>query len=214
MVNLTTRTFRLDGLEIDLDVVACPEELIGDPADEYQVPCWAEVWPAALALAGHLATRDLAGQEVLELGCGLGLPGLVAAMRGAVVTFNDYHPEALELVRRNALRLGLADKVKFHCGDWRYFTLKGEFDLILASDVMYDPKTNPFLLAIFKNYLAPNGKILVSHPNRPDTLAALATLWNEPRWAASSWQVTVTIDDPFFPTHTVKIHEFVRHAPS
>lgn len=210
MVSLKTRIFRLGGLEIALEVVACPEELIGDPADEYQIPCWAEIWPSALALADYLATLDLAGQRVLELGCGLGLPGLVAAKRGATVTFNDYHPEALELVHRNALSLGLADRVSFHDGDWRSFALEGQFDLILASDVLYDPKTNPCLLAIFRDHVVPRGKILVSHPNRPDTLAALALLKEDPAWAESSWQVTVTVDDPLFPTPTVRIHQLVR----
>lgn len=207
---LERRVFSLAQGEVDLEVVARPEELIGDPADEYQIPCWAEVWPAALALASYLSGQDLHGQKVLELGCGLGLPGLVAALRGAIVTFNDYHPEALELVGHNARRLGLVERVRFHQGDWRCFTLEERFDLVLASDVMYDPKLNPFLLRLFNDHVAPGGRLVVSHPNRRDTLAALDGLRGGSGWTERSWEVTVATGDPLFPEATIRLHCLTR----
>lgn len=210
---LKTRRFVLGTLDLELEVVADPEALIKDPADEYQVPCWAEIWPAAVALAEYLAGRDLEGRRVLELGCGLGLPGLVAALKGAAVTFNDYHPEALEIVAVNARRLGVASRVRFNTADWRAFDLAGSFELILASDIMYDPRLNPHLLEIFRSNLAPGGELLVSHPSRPDTLAALKALVGDGRWTHASWTTTVEVEnDPLFPRQTITLHRLVYLA--
>jgi predicted nicotinamide N-methyase len=66
---------------------AAPEALIDEGAferDEF-LPYWAELWPAATALAAALPAQ-LGGVRVVELGCGLGVPSLVAAARGAEVT--------------------------------------------------------------------------------------------------------------------------------
>lgn len=208
------RTFSLPGLELTLDVVGRVEEFIGNPENEYDIPCWAEVWPAAMALAAYLSTLELRERKLLELGCGLGLPGLVAAVKGARVTFSDYHPEALELVSHNSTRLGLrAGQTTFHLGDWRRFSLVGQFDLVLASDIMYDPKLNPYLLDLFPRYLAPGGELLVSHPGRPDTLAALDALRRQYAWPETKEEIQVTVDDPYFPRYKVLVHCFQRPGP-
>ena len=59
------------------------------------MPYWAELWPSGLALADYVATLDLAGRRVLELGCGLALPSFAAALGGADVLATDWAPEAL-----------------------------------------------------------------------------------------------------------------------
>jgi hypothetical protein len=85
------------------------EELIDEAAfdEEEFLPYWAELWPSGLALARHVAARDLRGLRVLELGCGLGLPALAAALRGADVLATDWAEDAIELLRRNAERNGV-----------------------------------------------------------------------------------------------------------
>ena len=79
-----------------------PEDLIDEAAfaDDEFLPYWAELWPAALALVAALP--PIGGLRVVELGCGLGLPSLVAAARGAEVTATDWAPDAIELLERNA----------------------------------------------------------------------------------------------------------------
>src|SRR5262245_54598950 len=55
-------------------------------ADEY-LPYWADLWPAARMLAKAVLRESWApGLEVLEIGCGLGLPGIAALARGLHVT--------------------------------------------------------------------------------------------------------------------------------
>jgi predicted nicotinamide N-methyase len=112
-----------------------PDELIDEAAfdrDEF-LPYWAELWPAALALAEALP--EVTGLRVCELGCGLAVPSLVAAARGAEVTATDWAPEAIVLLHQNAARNGLA--VHAEVRDWREPWTE-QFDLVLAADVLYE----------------------------------------------------------------------------
>jgi predicted nicotinamide N-methyase len=122
-----------------------PEELLDQEAfarDEF-LPYWAELWPAATALAEALPGR-LDGIRVVELGCGLGLPSLVAAARGADVTAVDWAEDAVVLLKRNAERnrVPLTAVVR----DWRE-PLGQAFDLALAADVLYERRNVEPVLA-------------------------------------------------------------------
>jgi predicted nicotinamide N-methyase len=86
----------------------------------------------------------LDGLRVLELGCGLGLPSLVAAARGAEMTAVDWAPDAVDLLRQNAARNGLALDCTVH--DWRQ-PLPTTFDLALAADVLYERRNVEPVLA-------------------------------------------------------------------
>jgi predicted nicotinamide N-methyase len=116
---------------------AAPEALIDEGAferDEF-LPYWAELWPAATALAAALPAQ-LGGVRVVELGCGLGVPSLVAAARGADVTAVDWAADAIALLHENAACNGL--EVAAVHADWRRFA--GSFDLALAADVLYEAR--------------------------------------------------------------------------
>ena len=86
-----------------------PESLIDEERfeeDEF-LPYWAELWPSGVALARYVASLDLTGTSVLELGCGLALPSFAAAWAGAEVLATDWAPEAVELAAQNASANGL-----------------------------------------------------------------------------------------------------------
>jgi predicted nicotinamide N-methyase len=123
------------------------------------MPYWAELWPAGLALAPVLPA-GLDGIRVVEIGCGLGVPSLVAASRGADVTAIDWAAEAVELLRENAARNGLA--LEACRADWRSFA--GCFDLVLAADVLYEQRNVRALLELLPR-LAP--EVLLAEPGRP-----------------------------------------------
>ena len=123
--------------EVELSLLrpVSPDALLDEDAfarDEF-LPYWAELWPAATALAAALP--DLAGLRVVELGCGLGLPSLVAAARGADVTASDWAEDAVELLRENAARNGLALRAEVR--DWRE-PWPERFDVAIAADVLYE----------------------------------------------------------------------------
>ena len=147
---------------------AAPDALIDESAfarDEF-LPYWAELWPAATALADALPAR-LDGVRVVELGCGLGVPALVAAARGAVVTATDWSSDAVELLARNAARNGLA--VRAEVRDWRE-PWSEEFDLAIAADVLYEER-NVEPLAERLRQLAPEAFVaLAGRPYEPEFL--------------------------------------------
>ena len=123
------------GVRLELLRPLSPEALIDEEAfaDDEFLPYWAELWPAARALAEVLP--DVSGLRVVELGCGLGLPSLVAAAKGASVTAIDWSPDAVELLLANAARNGL--ELRAEVRDWRE-PWDERFDLALAADVLYE----------------------------------------------------------------------------
>src|SRR5205823_1864549 len=93
--------------------------------------------------------------------CGLGLPSLVAAAKGATVTATDWSAAAIELVRTNAARNGLTLTAEVR--DWRA-SWDERFDLVLAADVLYERRNVEPVLARLRE-LAPEA--LVALAGRP-----------------------------------------------
>ena len=145
------------------------------------------LWPAAIALAHELASRagDLAGKRVLELGSGTGLPGIVAATFGARVVQTDRHDAALELGRSNAER-NRARSIEHRLADWTAWTDTERYDLILGADVIYAPRLQPSLRAIFDANLAAEGRLLLTDPFRPASIELLESMERD------GWRVSVT----------------------
>lgn len=130
-------------------------------------PYWAYLWPSARALVRYVAEAevDFAGMNVLEIGAGLGAPGLVAAARGANVTSTDGRTEALALIQKNADRNGLSIEVGQL--DWSAPPDDlGTFDLVLASDVLYEDGMLRTVLRFAKRALAPDGAMWLTDPER------------------------------------------------
>ncbi len=127
-------------------------------------PYWPVAWPAGLGLARYLAAQDLRGIPVLEVGCGVGISALGAAVAGAEVIATDNEPAALRLVRMNAHRNGLT--LRAAAADWRAWPLAARFPLVVGSDVTYEPAAFPALLEILSLSLAPDGEVLLTDPGR------------------------------------------------
>ncbi|MGZ4337924.1 MAG: class I SAM-dependent methyltransferase, partial [Gaiellaceae bacterium] len=111
-------TIELAGRSLTLLRPASADELIDEEAfdDDEFLPYWAELWPSGVALARAVGELDVRGARVLELGAGLGLPSLAAAVCGADVLATDWADDAVELLRLNAgrNRVGLrAERVRW-----------------------------------------------------------------------------------------------------
>jgi predicted nicotinamide N-methyase len=159
------------------------EALIDERAferDEF-LPYWAELWPAGVALARAVGERELAGQRVLELGCGLALPSLAAAVGGARVLATDWSADAVELVAVNARRAGVAvEAAAVVWSEPERLLAAGTFDLVLAADVLYERRHVDALLPLLAALRAP--EILLADPARPYAQAFL-------RLAANDWEI-------------------------
>ncbi len=132
-----------------------------------RLPYWAEIWPSSIALADFIlqTSENFQGLSALELGCGAGLAGMAAALQGAEVLVSDYQSDALRLTELNWL-LNLGKTPSSILLDWRQTNLDQRFDLIIASDVVYEKRFFEPLMMLFEKLLNPNGKILLSEPNR------------------------------------------------
>jgi len=166
-LELREELLQVDGRRFRLRRPVAPDELIDEDAfaeDEF-LPYWAELWPASHALVHALP--DVSGLRVCELGCGLGLPSLVAASRGAHVTATDWAADAIALLRENAARNGLDLRALVH--DWRE-PFDEHFDLVLAADVLYEQRNVAPLLARLRE-LAPAALIgLAGRPYEQELL--------------------------------------------
>ena len=157
------------GRKLVIERPADPERLIDEArfaADEF-MPYWAELWPSGIALAQHVAELEVHGQRALELGCGLALPTLAAAIGEADALATDWASEALELVSLNAARNGLI--VRTALLDWHAGTAPAypqPFDLVLAADVLYEERNARPLLDVLELATTPGGTALVADPGR------------------------------------------------
>lgn len=137
-----------------------------DVRDE-RIPYWAEMWPSAVALAKHVARSKYidADSKVLEIGCGLGLPGIVAGKRGGKVTLTDYLQDALDFAEEN-WKLNNIAEASFVLLDWRHPDPSFKADVLLASDVAYETKAFDYLIHSFETLVNQGGIILLSEPGR------------------------------------------------
>lgn len=137
--------------------------------DEY-MPYWADLWPGAVMLAEEVArwpspSADDAVGRVLDLGCGLGLVGLVAAQRGFQVTCADYDEDALSFVKLSA-RLNGYPAPETRLVDWRERYADARWDRILAADLLYETRNLAPIVDFIAAHLSDDGQALLSDPNR------------------------------------------------
>jgi len=138
-----------------------------DVQDE-RMPYWAELWPSSLLMAQTILEKrsEIPSGRWLEVGCGPGLPGIVAARIGHKGTFSDYMQEALWLATLNAHQNNCEKNVRFEEIDWRNPTGKQSYSWILAGDLVYERRNFIPLLSTFDSYLEPGGEIWVAEPGR------------------------------------------------
>jgi predicted nicotinamide N-methyase len=149
------------------------DRLLNDPSvierferDEY-LPYWATLWPAALLLAEEVAAWPTAATplDILEIGCGLGLVGIIAAARGHRVTLSDYDDDALAFATENA-RLNNVTPATIRRLDWRNPQFDNRAHRILAADVLYEARSLTPVAQFVWHQLHPDGYALISDPNR------------------------------------------------
>jgi predicted nicotinamide N-methyase len=146
----------------DVDSLIDEEAFVRDE----RIPYWANVWESAIVLAEEIALLDGGGRRLLELGCGLALPAIVAARQGFEATASDYEEDALEGVRYNAERNGAAS-LAIRLVDWRAPPDDlGRFDRVVAADVLYEKHHAVALAGMLARTLADDGLAFVADPGR------------------------------------------------
>jgi predicted nicotinamide N-methyase len=170
----TLRVWQVVDLERYVDRAA----LLGavDPPDP---PYWAHCWSGARALAERV---HVDAGRVLEVGCGLGLPGLVAARRGADVVFADRVDAPLRFVAASLAANGLSAR-GLVAADMLRPPWRAGFDVVLAAEVLYDRATFPALAQALAGAIRPRGVVLLADGHRIDT----AAFYEEARRVGFEW---------------------------
>lgn len=183
--DLITEAVPVGPLRVQFTRVADPEKVLDDlcdridtherltgeriSGDQLGLPYWAELWDSAIGVGQWMVERSdrwrqHKGFSVLDLGCGMGLSGTVAALLGAQVLFADIQPECLLFARLNGVRYSAS--VRARRVDWQRDDLGRTFDLIVGSDVLYDRTQWTHLDTFFRTHLAPGGLVLLGEPGR------------------------------------------------
>jgi len=178
--------FPVDGVDWQMDVVRDEKAQMGITPDRDEYPFGLMIWESALVLGQELAARGrgLAGQRILELGCGVGLPGLIARRLGAEVVQTDHDALALALCRHNADLNGITGINQF-VGDWQAWSHPHKYEIIVGADIIYDTAYYAALEYVFRTNLAPGGELLLTDPMRQQTIA-LFTVMEDAGWTIST----------------------------
>ena len=187
-MDVVETTVELAGRTLTIVHPPDPVELIDEEAFEHEefLPYWAELWPSGVALARVVAGRPLRGKSVLELGCGLALPSIAAALDGAQVLASDWSPAALVFARGNAERNGA--ELETALAAWTNadkLAERGPWQLVLAADVLYERRNVEPLLALLPRL---GKEALLADPGRPALRAFLDGV-------EAAWEVTETAAD-------------------
>jgi len=157
---------------VNRDVLISAEDFARDE----RLPYWADLWPAATALANVIAAPPAGlgwkppatgrAPRALEIGCGLGLVTVAAMQAGWEVTATDYYDDALLFAARNAWT-ATGREPALRMVDWRALPDDlGTFDLVLAADVLYEKAHAGLVAEMALRALAPGGVMLLADQGR------------------------------------------------
>lgn len=173
---------------VDLNA-RCAEFASGDP------PFWAFCWGSGQALARHILDHPelVRGKRVLDFGAGSGVVALAAARAGAArATAVDWDPRARSVAARNAVLNQLHIDV---CRD-----VPEGYELVLASDVLYDERAARWLFAAAEERC----DVLIADPHRHGCM-------RPPREPFASVRATA-FPDVDYPICTAFLYHLTRSA--
>lgn len=151
---------------------------------------------------------DLSGKRAIELGCGVGLPSVVALERGACeVVATDHYKGALDFAAHNA-KENIGRGIGTALLDWRFPELDGlgTFDLMLAADVMYERVNARYLAGLAPRLMRNDGRMLLADPRRPGASLFIEEM-KKSGFRAFRTEVVVEQDEREVP---VLVHEIRR----
>lgn len=159
-----SRELHLHLLKItDLEQVLGGKDPLKNPSE---FPFWIRLWEAAIVLARFMVNlAPASGTTVLELGAGLGAPGLAAAALGCSVTLSDYEQLILDFERVSAAATGL-EGVRFKMLDWLDPPVMEKFDIVLGAEVLFRDEFFDPLLNILRHTVKPDGVVYMAHDSK------------------------------------------------
>ena len=129
-------------------------------------PLFGVLWESGEVLADSVKDLDVTSLRFLEVGCGIGLASLLLNLRQADITASDHHPRADEFLQHNA-ELNNSLPIPFFRSNWSTdASTNGRFDLIIGSDLLYEPNHAELLSAFINQHAQPIAKVIIVDPRR------------------------------------------------
>ena len=130
-------------------------------------PFWAKLWPSSIGLLDVLKAHPhlIQNKHVLEIGAGIGLPSLMMAGIAKSVQISDYDKEAVDLLQKNIEHLQLKNAEALQL-DWNAIPENIQTDVVLLSDVNYDPAQFDTLITLIDKFMRQGSTIILSTPQR------------------------------------------------
>ena len=171
------------------------------PEEVDSIPYYSILWPSAIGLVKHLEKTPqlFADKDVIELGCGLGLPSIFCAKLGAHVTATDFHPANKEWLLHNAGLNGV--HLKYLTLDWNTFisaepeTLIKPAPLIIGSDLVYEKAHIAALVCAINALCSSEGDVIIADPGRDNLQTFVSSMTN------SGWKNTLETENDIFILH-------------
>jgi predicted nicotinamide N-methyase len=184
MIDTVDERIALPVGEVALSRPRDAEALLTEEGFEHEefLPYWAELWSSSIALAHDVARRSLRGARVVELGCGLGLPSIAAALAGGRVLATDWSPEAVRAAAENAQRNDVQlETAVVNWGRPEAIARRAPWRFVIASDVLYERRNGALLLELLPMLVDETGEVLIADPQRApaqDFLERAAERWH------------------------------------
>ncbi len=146
------------------------EAVLGAIPEESEIhdrhhPFWAECWPSSEILVSFLLSRPLPNDwKVCDLGCGLGIAAGALAARRHTVIATDISWCGCRFTAHNMDLNGGVPRVC--CADWRSLPFRRCFDLLIASDILYEERFIGPVIEAVERLLGENGKAWIADPCR------------------------------------------------
>ena len=130
-------------------------------------PFWAKLWPSSIALLDVLKAHPhlIQNKHILEIGAGIGLPSLMMAGIAKSVQISDYDKEAVDLLQKNIEYLQIQNAEALQL-DWNAIPENIQPDVVLLSDVNYDPAQFDTLITLIDKFMRQGSTIILSTPQR------------------------------------------------
>ncbi len=130
-------------------------------------PYWAKIWPAAFVLTEFIAENPywVSNKKILELAAGIGLPSLYSSHFASSVICSDYNEEAVLFIKEN-ISLNKICNMSSAIIDWNQMPVELEWEVLLMSDINYNPNDFEVLLELMHSCLTMGKTILLSTPQR------------------------------------------------
>lgn len=167
------KTFKIGDVEIrirtpkDLEQFTdSDDQVLAGKISKDALPLFGIVWDSSEVLSHLMLEHDIEGKRILEVGCGMALTSHLLNSLGADITAMDIHPATADLIVSN-VELNNTRPIPFEIASWSDEASDlGEFDLIVGSDVLYEPKHSKTLATFIDSHAMASSEVIIVDPER------------------------------------------------